>query len=180
MKHHIKTTLLSALFALCITSNVFATATGIKIEGSPGLLINDSNVKLDRLTGKFIGNMKFGRIPISTGLGIAFGKNADEFSYGIAGFIDYYVLDIQLKNTWNLFSGFGAEGDLLTKNLYDWKASFGAKFFIGMNWLLYDNYLELYVQQNVVPTYVKDLNESGLKGDFILSLPLEYGIRMHF
>ncbi len=180
MNHHKKIAAISALFLLCLTTKIFATATGVQIGGNPGLYITDTNIELERLTGKFLGTAKAGRLPLTTGFGFEFGKNANEFSYGITGFADYYVIDIQLENTWNLFSGFGVEGNLLTKTLYDWTASMGARFFIGMNWIFYDNYIELYFQQNIVPTYVKELNEPGLAGDFILCLPLEVGVRMHF
>lgn len=180
MIHPKKIIAITALFVLCTTSRIFATGAGIQIGGNPGLLINEDSVKLERFTGKITGTLKSGRIPLALGFGLEAGDSYSDFSYGFFGFADFYAADLQLKNTWNLYSGIGAEGSLLTKNFSKWTASAGARFFTGMNWLFYDNYLELYCQQNIVPTIVKYLNDSNSNPDFMLCFPFEAGVRMHF
>ena len=180
MIHPKKIIAITALFVLCTTSRIFATGAGIQISGNPGLLINEASVKLERFTGKITGTLKSGRIPLALGFGLEAGDSYSDFSYGFFGFADFYAADLQLKNTWNLYSGFGAEGSLLTKNFSKWTGSAGARFFTGMNWLFYDNYLELYCQQNIVPTIVKYLNDSNSNPDFMLCFPFEAGVRMHF
>lgn len=170
----------SALFILIVTTKLFATGAGIQLTGTPGFFINEENVKPEQFTGRIIGTVRLNRIPLSAGFGFEAGKAFSDFAYGFTGFADYYAIDLQLKNTWNLYSGFGAEASLLTTNFKNWGMTAGARFFAGMNWLFWDNYLEFYIQQNVVPTFTKNLNNSTSKAGFTLSLPLDCGIRFHF
>ena len=180
MNHYRKITAVTALLVLCLTSKIFATGAGVQLSGNPGLFINEETVKLEKLTGKAVGTIRFSRIPVSVGFGLEAGKNFSEFAYGLTGFADYYAVDLQLKNTWNLYSGFGAEGSILTQKFEDWTVSAGARFFLGTNWLFWDNYLEFYIQQNVVPGFSKNLSAPDSKAAFMLNLPFEAGIRLHF
>lgn len=180
MKHAKKIITISIISFFCIISNLSATGAGVQISGNPGLLINQDDIKAERFTGRVIGTIKSGRLPMAAGFGLEGGKFFSDFSYGFTGFADYYALDLQVKNTLSFYSGFGAEGSLLTKDFSDWTVSAGARFFAGINWTMYDNYLEFYLQQNVVPGLIKDLSNSDSKAAFMLALPLEAGIRMHF
>ena len=180
MNKYKKITLISLLFLFCFSSKLFAIGAGVQISGNPGLLINEEGVNLERFSGRLTGTIRFSRLPVAIGFGLETGKNSSDFSYGFSGFADYYALDYQIKNTWNFYSGFGAEGSLLTSNFDKWTVTAGARFFAGMNWLFYDNYLELYCQQNIVPAYIKNLSNPASKGGFLLGLPFEAGIRMHF
>ena len=177
---HKKIITLTLLLFILITS-LFATGAGIQVGGNPGLFINEENVKLKKFSGTLTGTMRFSRIPVAAGLGFEAGKFFDEFSYGLTGYADYYVLDLQLENNWNLYSGFGMSCSLLTSDFKTWTAGLGARFFLGMNWLFYDNYLEIFAQQNIVPEWIRPLKSSdNVKAAFMLGLPLEAGIRMHF
>lgn len=180
MKHTKKIITISIISFFCIFSKVSATGAGVQLSGNPGLLINQENIKPERFTGRVIGTIKSGRLPVAAGFGLEGGKLFSDVSYGFTAFADYYALDLQVKNTLNLYSGFGAEGSLLTKNFNDWTVCAGARFFAGINWTMYDNYLEFYIQQNAVPGFIKDLSKSSTKPAFMLGLPLEAGIRMHF
>ena len=180
MNHTKKLFALTSFFIICFCSKLFATGAGVQIGGNPGLYINDNSVKPDYFSGTLTGTLRFSRIPMSVGFGFEAGKSFSDFAYGLSGFADYYLIDVQLKNTWNFYSGLGIEGNLLTPDFKDWSASAGARLFVGMNWLFYDNYLEFYAQQNIVPGWIKSLSQSDSKGAFILKLPLEAGIRFHF
>ena len=90
------------------------------------------------------------------------------------------TIDIQIVNTWSLYSGFGASAKFLTDDFKDWSLAAGARFFAGVNTLFYDGYLELYAQQNIVPTYLKKLGQGDSDASFMLCLPFEAGLRMHF
>ena len=180
MKHSKKIVTLCALFIFCITAQISATGAGIQFSGKPALFINEDTVKLEQITGRAVGTVKLSRIPVAAGLGFEAGKASSDFAYGLFGFVDYHAVDIQVKNTWNFYSGFGAEASLLTSDFSNWGMTAGARFFAGMNWLFWDNYMELYVQQNVVPTFAKNLNASDSKPGFMLGLPLDAGIRFHF
>lgn len=172
MKHSKKIVIL-LLFLLCTDSFLFATGAGIQMGTNPGLLINQDSVNLEKFDVTVTGTLRFSRIPAALGFGLETDFSSSDFYYGFSGFADYYALDIQLKNTWNLLSGFGLSGSLLTSDFNDFAAAVGARFFIGMNWLFWDNYLEYYVQQNIVPTITS-------KNNFFICLPFETGIRMHF
>lgn len=164
-----------------LASGLSATGAGIQAGGNPGLFINEENAKLEKFSGTLTGTMRFSRIPLAAGLGFEAGKFFGDFSYGLTGFADYYALDMQLENTWNLYSGFGIGCSLLSSNFKDWTAGIGARFFLGINRLFYDNYLEVFAQQNIIPQYVSPLKSGDdIKGVFMLNLPLEAGIRMHF
>ena len=175
-----KITSLAAVLVM-LTSGLFATGAGVQAGGNPGLFINEENVKPEKFSGTLTGTMRFSRLPVAAGLGFEAGKFFDDFSYGLTGYADYYAIDQQLYNTWNLYSGFGAGCSLLTSNFKDWTAGLGVRFFIGVNRLFYDNYLEVFAQQNIIPQYIRPLKSGDdIKGAFMLNLPLEAGIRMHF
>ena len=84
-----------------------------------------------------------------------------------SAFADYRTIDIQLVNTWSLYSGFGASAKFLTDDFKDWSLAAGARFFAGVNTLFYDGYLELYAQQNFVPTYLKSLDQADRPAAFM-------------
>ena len=172
MMYSKKITIISLLL-LCSAPLLFATGAGVQFGANPGLLINQDTAKLEKFSATATGTLRFSRLPLALGCGFEAGLSSSDFAYGLSGFADYYALDIQLKNTWNLVSGFGLSGSLLTSDFKDFDAAAGARFFLGMNWLFWDNYLEYYVQQNVVPTITS-------KKDFLICLPFETGIRMHF
>ena len=85
-----------------------------------------------------------------------------------------------MKNLRNLYSGFGTSAKLLTKDFDCWTLAAGIRFFAGIEWLFYDGFFEVYAQQNVVPTYIKNLCVSDSEPGFMLCLPFETGLRMHF
>ena len=168
-----KAKIITILFtSFILSAKLCATGAGIQAGGNQGLTLNQDNEKLEKFTGTLCGTMRFSRVPVAVGFGFETGKLFSDFQYGFSGFADYYALDLQLKNTWNLYSGFGASVSLLTSDFKNWNPAFGARFFVGTNWLLWDNYLEIYAQQNIVPAYCKK--------SFMLNLPLEAGVRMHF
>ena len=172
MKNQIKHLFAALGLIFLISSKAFTLGAGAQIGFVPGLLINQDDIKLENTTANVTGTFKMERLPVTIGSGIEFGKIYSDFGYGFSLFADYRTIDVQLKNTWNFYSGFGASVKFLTDDFDDWKLAAGARFFAGCNWLFYDGYLELYVQQNVVPTYFDK--------DFMLYFPLETGLRMHF
>ncbi len=180
MKHGKKLITLSVLLIICFSSRIFATGCGIQAGTEPGFLINEDSVKFEHIIENITGTIRFSRIPMTMGFGFLAGKESSDLSFGLSAFADYYPVDIQLKNTWNFFSGFGASGSVLTSDFENYTLSAGARFFAGTNYLLDDNFLELYVQQNIVPTYIRSIGQSDSKSAFMLCFPLEAGIRMHF
>lgn len=166
-----KITSITAVFIMLV-SGLSATGAGIQIGGNPGIFINEDSAKLEKFSATITGTMRLSRLPLAFGFGFEAGSYFSDFSYGLTGFADYYAIDIQLKNTWSFFSGFGAQASILTSDFSDWTFIAGPRFFLGANRTFYDNYLELFAQQNIVPSFSKEA--------FFLSLPLEAGIRMHF
>ena len=174
-----KITIITAIFMLSLTS-LYATGAGFQLSADPGIVINSDRVNPEKFSAAVTGTVKLSRIPVAAGFGLEAGKAFSDFAYGIYGFADYWIFDLQLKNTWNFYSGCGASGNLLTSDFKNWSAEAGARIFAGMNWLFWDNYLEVYIQQNVVPTYNFNLNKAASKGHFMLCLPFEAGLRLHF
>ncbi len=172
MRAHKKIALAAAGLLFLFTGKIFALGAGAQIGFVPGLLINQDDISLENTTANVTGTFKLERIPLTVGSGIELGKIYSDTGYVFSLYADYRTIDVQLKNTWSFYSGFGASLKFLTADFDSWKLAAGARFFAGCNWLFYDGYLELYVQQNLVPTYFDK--------DFMLCLPLETGLRMHF
>ena len=180
MKHFLKAFLTASLCIFIFSAKVYSLGAGIQLGAVPGILINQDDIKFEELTANITGTFKLERLPVTAGTGLEFGKLYSDFNYGFSAFADYRAIDIQIVNTWSLYSGFGASAKFLTDDFKDWSLAAGARFFAGVNTLFYDGYLELYAQQNIVPTYLKSLNQADSSAVFMLCLPLEAGIRMHF
>ena len=180
MKSLLKVFLTSCLLILILPAKAYSLGAGIQFGTVPGILFNQDDIKLEELTANITGTFKMERLPITAGTGLELGKLYSAFNFGLSAFADYRAIDIQLVNTWSLYSGFGASAKLLTDDFEDWNLAAGARFFAGVNTLFYDGYLELYAQQNVVPTYLKNLGRSDGNAAFMLCLPFEAGLRMHF
>lgn len=180
MKHYIKRLLISTAIIFLFSNNIFSLGAGIQFGGIPGLLINQEEISLENISVNITGTFRMERLPLTLGSGLEFGKINSDSGYGMSIFADYRALDLQLKNTWSFYSGFGTSLKFLTNDFDKWTLAAGARFFAATSWLFYDGYLELYLQQNLVPTYLKVLGNSEKEADFILCLPLEAGIRFHF
>ena len=190
MKHNLKSLCTAALF-LCIFSNVHAIGAGVQTGIKPIIFINENGSCTSGLTGTLVGTVKFNRVPVSLGGGFEAGNACllaandnkaftPDLVYGFTIFADYNIIDLQIKNTWNFYSGLGLGTGLLTKNLIDWNIYADARIFTGMNWLFFDNYIELFTQLNVIPTYQKNIKSNFKKAVFTLAFPIEAGFRIHF
>lgn len=180
MKTHYKSLFIILLCLTFFTSRIFAIGAGIQAGIIPGFLIDEKQSSPNGFTGNITGTLSLFRFPLTAGSGLVFGKSASVSNFGFSAFADYRVLDLQLHKNWLFYSGFGASAKILTSDFSAWQLTAGARFFLGVKTTIYDGFLELYGQQNLVPTYVKNLNDSAAKADFMLCLPLEAGIRMHF
>ncbi|MCR5189245.1 MAG: hypothetical protein K6C97_09945 [Treponema sp.] len=166
--------LISGLFSF----NTFALGAGVQIGLIPAFDINQDGIKVNDFEANLTGTVKLFRIPAAFGFGMNAGMEDSKFIFGAAGFFDYWVMDLQLKNTWNLYSGFGLYGKFMFNTDSKAQTSIGPRFFLGCNWLFIDNYLEYYAQITAIPTYVRNLSDS--RGFFRLNLPFETGLRLHF
>ncbi len=180
MKHILKTTLTVTAILFLFTSKIFATGAGIQAGLIPGVFVNETSSQVKSFTGNITGTIRMSKFPVVAGAGFEGGNLFSDFNYGFSVFADYWAVDLQIKNTWSFYSGFGFSGKLLTSNFKNWNFAAGARFFVGTNYTFYDNYLELYAQQNIVPTYLRSLNASGKDGMFMFCFPFEAGLRMHF
>ena len=180
MKRITKINIFCIVFFLAINSNIFSLGAGFQISAVPGLSISQDNIKTDKMTSNITGTFSLSRIPLTIGSGIDIGKLNSEFGYGISFFGDFKAADFQITNLLNLYSGFGSSIKFVTSNFKDYTLTAGARFFAGLNRFFYDGYLELYFQQNIVPSYLKNLQDSNSKPGFMLYLPFESGLRLHF
>ena len=180
MNHQKKFLTLSFLM-LCLSFKIFATGAGFQFTASPAFFVTNNSFNYENFSGRVAGTIKSGRLPMTVGFGLETDLSQTNISYGFFGFLDYNLTNIQIYNTWNFFSGIGVQASILTTtNFTNWDAIAGLRFFLGTNLLFYDNFLEVYLQQNIVPGYFKNLNNITSKGTFIVSFPLDAGLRMHF
>ena len=180
MKHILKSLITVLTLLFLFNFGAFATGAGLQFGADPGIFINQDEVKAKVLAANITGTVRLSRLPLVAGAGFEGGKYFSDFNYGFSAFCDYWALDLQLENTWSIYSGFGASTRLLTDDFSDWKLETAARFFTGVNRLFYDGYLEVYAQQNIAPSYITALNDNASKGIFMLYLPFEAGLRMHF
>ncbi|MBP5520769.1 MAG: hypothetical protein J6X84_09380 [Treponema sp.] len=180
MKFHTKTICTFFVVIFVFISKGFSTGAGIQAGIVPGVLINKDEVPSHKLTTVLTGTIKSGRLPLVVGFGFEAGQTLTDFSYGIKGFCDYWLIENQLQNTWNFFSGLGFSGSIQTYDFQDFNFEVSARAFVGMNWLFYDHFLEFYVQQNIAPTYIKSTNDLVQKNNYLINFPFEAGLRMHY
>lgn len=168
------------IISLLLLSSFKISAIGAGAQCSiiPSLTPSSSSINYKGLNASITGTIKFMRIPASFGFGLETGDNSETFSFGINCFFDYYFIDTQIKNNWNFYSGLGISGKLLTNKDLFWQTGANFRILAGANCLLYDNYLELYGQFAIAPGLVKAFSESNCL--FVINLPVEIGMRVHF
>ena len=172
MKRHFKLFLITSVLLFCLSTKAYSFGAGVQVSGIPEILVNQKYLNYDKLTVNITGTFKMERLPLTVGSGVEIGNFFSDFDYGFSLFADFRAIDFQLVNTCSVYSGIGATVKLLTSDFTSWFNAAGARLFVGMSWLFYDGYLEFYAQQNAVPTYMKNT--------FMLCLPFETGMRMHF
>lgn len=186
MKHRTKLKIAIAIIFLIFTSTTFATGAGVIAGVKPGFFINEDGNSSSGIMTTVSGSFHVSRIPLVVGLGVELGKPqnfnniADQMLIGVSGFVDYWIIDYQIKNTSNFIAGFGLTLGLLTPDIKDWNLYMGARFFAGFTWLFFDNYIEVFAQQNFIPTYHKNLKTAESPYAMNLGLPFEFGVRLHF
>lgn len=178
MKNSKKTAAIIIIFIGLFSFNIYALGAGAQIGIIPALDLNQDGIEFNDFEANLTGTVKLFRIPAAFGFGMNAGREDSKFTIGAAGFFDYWAVDIQLKNTWNLYSGFGLYGKFMVNTSQECQATLGSRFFSGFDWLFIDNYLEYYAQITAIPSYVRNLSDS--KGFFRLSIPFETGLRLHF
>jgi len=177
--------LAKALSALTIlffvtTSNLFALGAGVQAGVTPAFDIKQNETSFSEIDGTLVGTFRLFRIPAVFGFGLSAGSCNSQFNAGVTGFFDYWLLDCQIKNTFNLYAGAGLTAGMNFgfKENSQSVITAGPRLFTGLNWLFLDNYIEYYVQTNIFPAFAKPLNSSDY--NFRLSVPVETGVRLHF
>lgn len=162
--------ILSFFAVLFITLNAYSMGSGVQAGIIPGT---------KGVAGNLTGTVRLMRFPIVFGFGANFGSTSDEIMFGGTGFCDYWIIDTQIHNTVNFYAGPGISVKFLSNTNFDLFFSPGARAIAGVNWLLYDNYIELYFQTGVEPALlipVKNMSNNS----FIVNFPCETGLRVHF
>ena len=180
MNSCLKKFILSISILFVLTMNSYSLGAGVQAGVSPSVDINESGLFMNNTIGNLTGTIKLFRIPAVFGFGLDAGVDNSQFIFGISGFFDYWFLDYQIKNTWNLYSGAGVSVKMLMDLDSNFILNAGPRFFAGMNWLFYDNYVEYYVQLNINPNFVMPISSDLQNGIFRLAFPVETGVRLHF
>ena len=94
MRHPVKSAIAIILFLLSASTRLFATGAGTQLGCNPGILINESDRKLEMFTGNITGTVRLSRFPIVAGAGFEGGKLYSDFDYGFSVFADFVSLII--------------------------------------------------------------------------------------
>lgn len=163
-------------------SSLFSAGAGIQVEAISPLRFR--NVNLDKAVDysadyefMCLGTLKSDRYPFVVGAGINTWKEDDKIRFGGAGFFDFPFLDWQMENNWNVNLGFGVTYTFGYTDSKGFNYSFGERLFAGTSWILYDGYLELYIQQNLENRKVVQKNAPT---QYLFCLPTDIGVRWHF
>lgn len=159
---------------------VFAIGAGAQVSIIPSLTSSSSKVDYKGINASITGTLRLMRLPATFGFGVETGDNTENFGFGINCFFDYYLIDTQIKNNWNFITGLGISGKLLTDKNFYWMTGANIRILAGANCLLYDNYLELYSQTAIAPGFIKSLSDSESPYLFVINIPVEIGMRVHF
>lgn len=165
-----KKTVLSFFALLFLSLNAYSMGAGIQGSVVPGT---------NQITGDLKGTVRCMKFPVVFGFGIEAGQLANDFSFGFSGFGDYWIINQQLHNTINFYAGPGIGCHFLTTTNFDWTNITSARAIAGINCLLYDHYIELYLQGGVEPGILIPLTDSP-EIKFNLQFPCEIGLRVHF
>ena len=181
MKLFSKKTFIAAVVFIVAEVTAFSLGAGAQFNLTPSFLINQDGAKNPKIDFSAIGTFKFDRLSAAIGAGLNAGFHNSSFTFGPSVFFDYWAINFQIENTLNFYSGVGASAALVT-DIKNWKFETGVRFFAGLNKLLIDNYIEIYVQQNIVPSYSMILgnNADFDSQSFRFNFPLEIGTRLHF
>ena len=174
---NLKKLITTAFEAGIIMFSVNALGAGVQAGFFPALSMNQNGTTADTFEANITGTFRLLRLPVVMGSGIVAGVEDSQFSLGVSTFADWWAIDYQIENNWNLYSGFGISA-LLCFSSEKITLTTGPRFFVGMNWIFTDHFLELYIQQNAVPSMC--LNFAADSRQFKLFLPFESGVRFHF
>ena len=176
----IKKIILTSFLIAFTAFSLNASGAGFQLGLFPSLKISEDCIQSSDFDINATGTVRCSRIPLVFGAGILAGFKDSAINAGFSAFSDWWIIDSQIENTWNIFSGFGL-GTTLKSNFSDsLEINLGPRFFTGMNWLFWDNYLELYIQQNINPVFSKDLKNKNSESSLKMYFPFETGLRFHF
>lgn len=174
--------ILSSIYFFIMTS-CFSLGAGVQGSVFPSFNTNENGIKYNGINASVTGTVRLLRIPVVFGFGMELGDNTKHFSFGANGFADWWLIEHQIHNSWNFFMGLGISGRILTDSSWNWTTGANLRIVTGMNYLIYDGYLELYAQNAIAPGFLKQFSSSTLSASpatFNLIIPLEMGMRIHF
>ncbi|MCR4580849.1 MAG: hypothetical protein K5681_10945 [Treponema sp.] len=175
---HLKRSIASLVIFCTIFISSYATGAGAQLGIFPAAIINQDICKADTFEVNATGTVRCSSIPLVFGLGLTFGSVASNEELGLSAFADWWIIDSQIKNTWNIYSGFGVSAGLKLDFNNSFYLTTGPRFFLGTNLLFLDHFIEVYAQQNLVPSLCMTMGSSDKL--FRLYLPFEAGLRLHF
>lgn len=168
--------LLSLISVFFLAANLFALGAGVQVSCKPSLPLKDSPIPFS-MGQNITGTFKTERVPAVIAVGLDFFETEEIFGFGLNATADYLFFETQLKNITNIYGGLGITGDLYYTTSSEFLYDAGIRAMIGVNFHLYDGFLELYVQEVFSPV-IQFL--SGSEKNFAFKFPLEAGFRIHF
>ncbi|MBQ5780795.1 MAG: hypothetical protein IIW10_02455 [Spirochaetaceae bacterium] len=159
-----------ALALACIvgTSSLFAWGIGIQGGGAPGANFGGGGAI----------TFKTDNLPVVWAVDLGFGSQW--FSAGVTA--DWWILNKPIVGIWNWYFGVGAYVGVNIWNNDYFGINVGGRIPIGMNWMLFNNKFEIYLQ--AAAQLGASIGISAGYGDhfdiFHWSVPINLGIRFWF
>ena len=165
----------ASLIFFLIPLKGYSIGAGIQIGINP-FSISNSEYSENSFEGNITGTLRFSRLPLAAGAGFNAGICDSDFIFGFSTFADCFIIDHQIKNNWNFYSGIGLIGNLNFDTAFNVFPEAGTRVFLGTSVIFIDNFIELNLQANAQPSVLFKNEEP----EFRLSFPIESGIRFHF
>jgi hypothetical protein len=164
------------IFTFLISTSFYGLGSGVQATITPEATFS-SNPFL--MSYELSGTYRFDKNPVIIGAGLnSFFDN--DFYLGASCFVDYLLINKQIHNTLNFYSGIGLKGDFSTNFKQSYFIKGGIPVLFGFSKLFYDGYLELYADQAIKPTFNYIIKPFRTSYNFSLGFPFTFGIRFHF
>lgn len=152
-----------------LSTGLFAVGIGPQLDITPGLLLN----KNEAITEAGIScSIKMDNVPIV--IGVATDYSIIQQTFDACGSLDFWIFNPMIGDYCSFFTGIGASSGASFSDK-DIAFTAGGRALFGFNWILYDGFMEYFVQAAIQPT-----GRFGNDSLFQLKFPVNAGIRLYF
>lgn len=155
-----------------LTQELFAMGIGATVNSTMEFGVNSTAKKFSSAFGASF-SLKPERLPFHLFLD----TSADPFShfFTVRAAADYWILNPSITDYMHFFFGAGA---LCGANMYSKKIDlvFAPRALLGLNWVLFDGFLEPFLQITAQPAFALDFADNTC--NFLIEVPVAIGVRI--